>query len=375
MLIESIMVKKIFFIFAGIGGISGLIFFHELGHFLFCKLFKIHTPSFSIGFGPEIFSRMIGKTRFILAAIPLGGYVEIAGMAEEPTSETTELTAPDKTYTFEEKPFYQKLLVMLGGILFNLLFSYTIFSMVHFFGAPATSLLYAETAIPVISTIVAESPAEKLGLQKGDIITAINAKEIDNIATSFRNYIPTNHTPTTFTIKRNEEVIEITLEPSETPTRLGVIFAQAQQPPLPLLQAIKKGITTTNRWITNTVLGFIHIFKNRDFSSAGGPIKIVSMIAQSASDGLFAYLLFLAIISVNLAIFNLFPAPILDGGQILICTIETIIGKRLPMKTKEYLFLGTWLLFLALIVYLSFQDLSGLIAPKLSCLMNCIRGQ
>ena len=94
------LLSKLFFIAAGIGGIAILIFFHELGHFLFCKLFRVHTPTFSIGFGPVIWSRLIGTTTFTISAIPLGGYVEIAGMDGN--------TEPDDTAGSGEAPFSQK---------------------------------------------------------------------------------------------------------------------------------------------------------------------------------------------------------------------------------------------------------------------------
>jgi regulator of sigma E protease len=378
MVIELALIKKLFFILAGIGGISGLIFFHELGHFLFCKLFKIHTPSFSIGIGPELFSRMIGKTRFIIAAIPLGGYVEIAGMVDTQQSDGSQST--EKASSFESKPYYQKLLVLLGGILFNLIFAYAAFSLVYFVGAPAAPILYIETATPVIARFTKDSPAGKLGLLQGDTILAINENSLGQSIASFLKYTPAKDAATALTIMRANESMTIAV-PADAEgnvksfAHLGVVFAQEKQPGVPFVQAIQKGIATTHRWIANTARGFLHIFKNRDFSSAGGPIRIIAMIAENAADGILMYLLFLAIISVNLALFNLFPAPILDGGQILICTIEALVRRQLPVKTKEYLFIGTWIVFLILIAYLSFRDISSIMTPKISALMSYLRGQ
>jgi regulator of sigma E protease len=378
MVLELALIKKLFFILAGIGGISGLIFFHELGHFLFCKLFKIHTPTFSIGIGPELFSRMIGKTRFIIAAIPLGGYVEIAGMVDTQQSDATQST--EKAYSFETKPYYQKLLVMLGGILFNLIFAYAAFSLVHFVGAPAAPILYIETATPTIARFAKDSSAEKLGLLQGDTILAINENPLGSSITPFLKYTPAQDAATALTLMRANESITI-MVPADAElctkpfSHLGIVFAQEKKAGVPFIQAIQKGIATTHRWIANTARGFLHIFKNRDFSSAGGPIRIIAMIAENAADGILMYLLFLAIISVNLALFNLFPAPILDGGQILICTIEALVRRQLPVKTKEYLFIGTWIVFLVLIAYLSFKDICHIAMPKISALMSYLRGQ
>ncbi len=122
------LLPKLFFLFEGIIGLGFIIAFHELGHFLFCKAFNIRVPSFSIGFGPKLFSKKIGGTEFSLSAIPLGGYVEIAGSAEVGQGEQKEAHANDEG-SFARKPYYQKLLVMLGGIAFNILFAYVVLSL------------------------------------------------------------------------------------------------------------------------------------------------------------------------------------------------------------------------------------------------------
>ena len=123
---------KIFIVFLGLLGLGFLIGLHELGHFLFCKLFRVSTPSFSIGFGPRIFSKKIGETTFSLSAIPVGGYVEIAGMAEVAQGEQKEASRKDE-YSFASKPYYQKVLIMSGGILFNtLLWVLCLFLSFHF---------------------------------------------------------------------------------------------------------------------------------------------------------------------------------------------------------------------------------------------------
>ena len=118
--------QSFFFLIIGILGISFLIAFHELGHFLFCKLFNIHTPSFSIGFGPRLISKKIGSTEFKISVIPLGGYVEIAGSAEPGQGKQKDANRMDEQ-SFAIKPFWQKFLVMIGGILFNMAFAYFTF--------------------------------------------------------------------------------------------------------------------------------------------------------------------------------------------------------------------------------------------------------
>jgi regulator of sigma E protease len=135
--------KSIIFIAIGIFGVGFIIAFHELGHFLFCKLFGIKVPSFSIGMGPKLISRKIGSTEYSISAIPLGGYVELAQASDDSS-------AKGGSY-FENKPYWQKMLVMGGGIMFNMIFAYSVLISLYFFGMPNTPIAYPQNAIPLIS--------------------------------------------------------------------------------------------------------------------------------------------------------------------------------------------------------------------------------
>ena len=126
---------------AGLIGINFVVGIHEFGHFLFCKFFKIRTPTFSFGFGPYLASKKIGDTTFALSSIPLGGYVEIAGSAEMGQGDQKEAHARD-TGSFAIKPYWQKLLVMIGGIVFNLIFAYAALIFLFMIGLPKTEFLY-----------------------------------------------------------------------------------------------------------------------------------------------------------------------------------------------------------------------------------------
>src|SRR5579871_1903884 len=158
---------SLFFGIAGLFGIGFIIGFHEFGHFLFCKLFKVRTPSFSIGFGPRIISKKIGGTDFALSAIPLGGYVEIAGASEVGQGDQKEAHARDE-HSFAAKPWYQKFIIMFGGILFNVMFAYFAFSLLFLMGMPKSMLLYPQNATPVLAVVAPNSPAEQAGLKVGD---------------------------------------------------------------------------------------------------------------------------------------------------------------------------------------------------------------
>src|SRR3990170_5451868 len=155
--------------FAGIFGIGFLIGLHEFGHFLFCKIFYVKTPSFSIGLGPRLIEKKIGDTVFTLSAIPFGGYVEIAGTSEVGQGEQKEAKSRDQ-YSFAVKPYWQKMLILAGGIIFNTIFAYATFIILCSLGVPKTPLFYPLNAKEVIQQVIPGSPAASHDFQPGDKI-------------------------------------------------------------------------------------------------------------------------------------------------------------------------------------------------------------
>jgi regulator of sigma E protease len=355
--------SNLFFIVVGIIGIGFLIGFHELGHFLFAKLFRIHTPSFSIGFGPRLFSKKIGGTEFKISAIPLGGYVEISGLAEPGQGKQEHAHRAD-TGSFKNKPYYQKLLVMFGGILFNFLFAYMALILVFMTGAPKTRLLGTLNVKPVISAIPEISPAKFAGLEVGDTIIAVNGQSIEtNVAKLNELLKQFPNEMVTLTISRNNQEQEIQTGVSslefmgEKIGLLAVDFESYAMSSQSIINSFYYGITTTNKFIVDTFKGFKYLISSRDTRSFSGPIAIIAIMAQGAGQGIKILLILLALISVNLAILNLIPLPILDGGQIVFTTIEAIIGRDLPIKVREYIAIVSWIFILILILYLSAQDI------------------
>lgn len=357
--------QQLFFILLGFFGMGFLIGFHELGHFLFAKLFNIRVPSFSLGFGPRLLTKKIGETEFCLSAIPFGGYVEIAGAAEVGQGDQKEAFATDKG-SFAQKPFYQKLSVMLGGILFNLIFAYCTMVFLFTVGIPKTPLI--PTAI--ISTIQPGSTAEKYDFLPGDRVISIKEENVENNIQKLQSLIqqcPLKEA--IIVIDRNGEKITKTVtigaKTIETQTigTLGVEFDFLPTPAHSLKDAIVKGIAMCNAWIKNTFLGFSQLFTRKGINNIGGPIMIISMSVKGAAAGYQIFLLLLTIISINLAVLNLIPLPILDGGQILFYSIEALIRRPIPHKVREYIHIATWIMFMILFAYLSMNDLYRIISP------------
>jgi regulator of sigma E protease len=359
------------FILMGLSGLAFLIAFHELGHFLFCKLFNIYTPSFSIGFGPVLFARKIGTTLFKLSLIPLGGYVEIAGSQEVGQGEQLHGNAQNET-SFAKKPFWQKFLVMIGGILFNLIFAYVIFIFTFWIGAPKSQLLYPTIASSTVLEVMQDSPAAHI-IQSGDLLISINGEKLDHSIAPYMKRINTpKDEPITLTFKRNEQEITTTLTPIIQTNKgiqtasLGIIFDMKESAPMSFKSAFLVGIKETHRWIANIWRDFRYLLAEKKFGKMAGPLMIIHTSAQLAGKGFLLFLLFLAIISINLAILNLIPIPILDGGQIVFHAIEAIFGRPLPERAQYIIHLTCWLAFMALFVFLSWQDIVRILTPLLT---------
>ncbi len=359
--------KLIPFIYALVG-FGLLITIHEFGHFIFCKVFKIHTPTFSIGMGPKIFERKIGQTNFRLSAIPIGGYVEIAGLSEVGQGEQGHANLKGEE-SFAKKPYWQKFFVLCGGVLFNLLFAYIVYSALFFVGIPKTSM-----RIFISEKKDFASLTKNFNMQPGDEIIAINNKALGTEGTSVILNIKKElvgplkkgrETPISIQVKRNNETVDLSLDISNKENNLKLL--QLLTPKTDVIpgkfekysffKAIVKGIDATNNIIKQMVLAIIYLIKEKSLSGAGGPIMILSKTFETAQKGIIPLLLFLAFISINLAIINILPLGALDGGQLLFVSIEAIIRREIPAIIKNSINIASWIALISLILYLGYKDI------------------
>ena len=337
-------------------GITSIIVFHEFGHFIFCKLFKVYTPTFSIGIGKKLYTKMIGDTEFCLSAGPLGGYVEIA----------TEATHGKKG--FNSINYLQKFLIMLGGIGFNMLFAYIVFSILFFVGMPDSAFMPYENTNPTV-IVVTDTSINNNTLMPGDIITSMNDHDINNKAEIMKEIInkaiTDNETEIRTIIKRNnqEEHIKLYINHDKKPLtleqRIEVSFER--KAPLALMTSISNGITLTHFYIGAIFESMKGLFSAKNAQSLAGPIMTLASSTKIAQKGFKSLLIFLAIISINLGIMNLLPLPIFDGGQFVIFTIETILGREMSDSIKEKIGMFSWFLILGLMVIFSIKDVYILI--------------
>ena len=323
----------------GIAGLSAVIIVHEFGHFVACKLFGVPTPVFSIGFGPQIFAFKLGTTLFQIAALPLGGYVAIA---------QKELAA---------QPYAAKLIILLAGILFNFLFALLVFIYLALRGK------YHIT--PVIEQIIPDSPAQRADLQKGDTCLAVDHLPIDD-ATAFVQAIMQSPGQTfTITIDRVGTTLEVPITIADNHPSfgknvgwLGVSFKKIRIKPKSWLHALQEGTATLATLMRKLGTVSAAVFKKgKKRGGIVGPIGIIAMTTQSLQLGFDFFLLMLALLSINVGIFNLLPIPFFDGGQIVRYTIEALLGPIAPgiINIINILFL---LLLIFLLVTITMRDIA-----------------
>ncbi len=348
----TFLVKNFFSIVAGILGVGFVVAFHEFGHFIFGKLFGVNIPSFSIGFGPKVISKKIGTTTFSISAIPLGGYVE---------AEVGDYAKP-KPGSIASIAYWKKMAIIGGGILFNLIFAYAVFVGLSLTGVPGNPF-FTGHGNHIVQKVVKDSAAAKAGIQAGDKIVAINCTPTKE---NLRGLLETlqNSPDKTVTLKLEHDGKERTVEATigaktvkgKEVGSLGVHFGFEATPPVPFGKALKQGFTICWAIIKNTVSGFSRAFSKRSADGLAGPLMMISLSVQTAGHSAALFFLFLAFVSISLAVLNVIPLPILDGGQAVTYTIEAIMQRPIRDKTLEYVHYTCWIMMLTLFLYLTFKD-------------------
>jgi len=332
-----------------------LIFVHEFGHFITAKLLKVKVLKFSLGFGPKLASRQCGETEYVLSALPLGGYVKMFG--EQPGEE---IEAAERCRSFSSRPVWHRFLIVLAGPMFNLLFALLVFSLIYFF-----------TGIPEhvpgtqIGQVSPNSAAAAAGIKSGDTILAINGRKTTKWQNVSDLVVNSQGRELKISIKRDHRTIELSAHPKLSEVKnvfgevvenrylLGIAKKEAFiYKKTSLAGALKAGAEQTWSFIYLTIMSLVKIIERViPASDMGGPILIAHMAGQQLKAGWTNLFSFMAVLSVNLGIINLFPIPILDGGHLTFFTIEALRRKPLSLQAQEVMqqigiiILGTLMLF------------------------------
>ena len=344
--------------------IGVLVFFHELGHFLAAKSVGVRVEKFYLGF--NLFGLGLKKeykgTEYGIGFFPLGGYVKMAGVIDE--SMDTEFTgAPDE---FRSKNTLQKIWIMSAGVIMNFLLAILIFTHLTYHNG-----IYEADPQAIVGQVMAEYPAENLGLKEGDQILSINGVQT------------TNWEAMTVEIhKRPKEVIDLTWQRSGVIMQGSVITESAEQlvgdkivqhgrigiiPLLnhryvALMESIKIGCERTWYFLDYTYRSLMALIKgNVSIKELSGPIMIAKIAGETASAGMYALLGLMGILSVNLGLLNILPIPGLDGGHVVVALIEGIIHRELPIKVRLGIQQAGLLLILILFITIMINDIQKLL--------------
>lgn len=343
-----------------------LVFVHEMGHFLIARYNGVRVEVFSIGFGPEIFGWTDkAKTRWKFSAIPLGGYVKMFGDANAASIQSGELadmTPEERAVAFHTKRLSQRTWIVVGGPLANFVFALIVlFGLFSTVGQPFTP--------PVVGEVMPESAAEAAGILPGDRIIRLNGTEIERFEDVQRIVRPSAGVPLDVVVLRDGEEIMMALVPKQS--ELVDNFGNRQK--IGLMGVTRSGIEYVQHDVSTAVwragketlelsvatleaIGQI-IVGARSAEELGGPLRIAQLSGQVAESGLVAVLWFMAVLSINLGLINLFPIPLLDGGHLLFYIIEFVQGRPLGERAQEFGFrIGIALVF-SLMLFVTFNDL------------------
>ena len=339
-----------------------LIFFHEMGHFLAAILQGIYVDGFSIGFGPSIIQKKYKGITYSFRAFPLGGFVSF------PDEEINNID-PEDPNLLKNRPIIQRVIVISAGVFANLLLAYTILILnVTTIGIPFDP----EPGILVLAT-QPEKAAFKAGLEAGDKILKIDEKVLgvgdQAVASLVKRIQSSSEESISIEIERENSYQKLTLIPQNIDGK-GTIGAQLQpniKKETKKTKNINELFQYTNKEFSSLLIKTIQGYKGliTNFSSTAqqlsGPVKIVEIGAQLSEQGGTGILLFAALISINLAVLNSLPLPLLDGGQLVFTLIEGLRGKPVPVKIQIAVTQSSFFLLVGLSVLLIIRDTSQLL--------------
>lgn len=336
---------------------SVLIIVHELGHMLAAKKVGVKVEVFSLGFGKKLFGIKRGGTDYIISIFPLGGYVKLAG--ENPTECKG---TPEEFYS---KSPLKRFFIIAAGPVTNYIFAFLLFSFIFMVGMP--------TLGTEVGKLLPDYPAETSGIKIGDTITEIEGKKVEywtDLVSIVQKEIDTG--PLNFRIKRGKRTLNVKITPKVIRTKnvfgqettigmIGVapkekiIFVKHSLPKAVVLGGEKVIMLTrlTYRGLWLLITGGLPVRE-----SVTGPIGIAVLIGEAAKAGLIHLISLMAYINIALAVFNLLPFPILDGGHILFLIIEKLRGRQVSPRTQEAISQVALYILLAFALFVSWNDLT-----------------
>jgi regulator of sigma E protease len=337
-----------------------LVSVHEYGHYLAARWRGVHVDAFSIGFGRAIATWVDRRgTVWKLAWIPLGGYVKLHGQ------ERAEEVAPEQRarwiagQTFQEKSVLSRAIVVAAGPAANFLLAAALFAgLFASVGRPHT--------LPLVTDVMPGSAAAHAGLHPKDDITAIDGTPVGSFEDLQRIIEQHPDAHLTLSVRRgNGERLSVavltgsTRQDGRTIGLLGIRGGQVDYRRVGLPQALWGGVTETWRVTAETAHGVAQMITGRrGTAELGGPLRIAELSGEVAALGAASLVSFIAVLSVNLGMINLFPIPVLDGGHLLFYVCEAVRGRPLPARAQEYGIRAGIALLAGLFVFATWNDIT-----------------
>ena len=336
--------------------LGSIVAIHEFGHFIFAKLANIYVYEFSIGMGKKIFGRKKkgGETEFCIRAIPLGGYVMIAG-------EDVEDEKIPKKRQMCNKSFWQRFMVLFAGPFNNFWFAFVILLI--------SALIFGAVSMkPYIGEVAKDYPAQASGLEKGDLVLAIDNKEIKNWDSGLIILQTSDGKETVFKVqKANGEIKEYYVTPLEVTDEKGNVsykygIATGVERERGFGKSIVYAYNKTISLFGSMFVTLKYLFVGKvGINQLSGPVGIYTIVDSQAKEGVAALLYLVAYLSINVGIINLLPFPAFDGGRILFLIIEKLFNKPVSKKTENIIHTIGFMLIIGLLVYVTIMDIGRLV--------------
>ena len=345
--------------------LSLLIIVHEFGHFIAARRAGVRVEEFSLGFGPQLLAKKIGDTKYSLSLIPLGGYVKMAG-------DTLEDCHGKSDEYFSKSPGVRFQIIFCGPLL-NYILGFLFFWLILFVGYP--------TLTTKVGGLIDGYGAQVAGLQVEDKIIAINGQEVmswEDLQNKIQKHktkdfialsLIRNNQKLEFNVALKNKVLDNQLGEKKTLGIIGVTpFDEVVEIKHGFMESAYLGLMKT---IDLTIMTYKGIWRIASGSmsmrdSMTGPLGIFFITSKAAKLGIIALLHLVAVLSVSLAVFNLLPLPILDGGHIFLLGLEKLRKKTLGLKAEQIINNFGISLMIMLALFVTYNDILRLYGDKIS---------
>ena len=358
-------------------GITILVFVHEFGHYIVARWCKVRVEIFSVGFGKEIFGWTDKNgTRWKIASIPLGGYVKMFGegdaiIRDEDSQSEREMTEAERKVSFYHKRLSYRACIVAAGPAINFIFAILAFAILFFAVGVPTPV--SDKQLSVVGSVLPNSPAYHSGFSAGDKILAINGNGILYFAELKKIVEASAGQKLSVKILRGkkEKILNVIPKPTDIKIdgqykkvgRLGITGDPGELVNIKqgFSEALLNGCVKTYEFSKRILVFVGNIFIGKESTSElGGILRIADISGKVADQGFANYISFLAILSINLGLINLFPIPMLDGGHLAFYFFEALRGKPLAEKTQEYGLRVGFALVIALFLFVTWNDFINL---------------